>query len=66
MNTQTEHETANKGISWHIRIEKYFVRIRYNKTDFNVGYYDTMQEALAARKATEMLLASLIDRNVLD
>lgn len=42
------------GVTWHTRDEVWAVRIRINKKETHLGYFDDLQEAIAVRKAAEV------------
>jgi len=58
----TRHEqTANQrtnnehlGISWYRPTEKWMARIKVNKKQYFLGYYEILDDAIAARKAAEL------------
>ncbi len=43
------------GVSWNKRISKWRARIKHNYKYIHLGYFTTIEEAIAARKAAEKL-----------
>jgi hypothetical protein len=47
---RSDNTTGVTGVSWHKKMRKYRVRVHQNRKEVIVGYYDTLEEATAARK----------------
>jgi len=43
-----------KGVRWHTQFSKWHVRLMVNKKQNSLGLYDTLEEAIDARKAAEI------------
>lgn len=49
----SNNTSGHPGVSWHKRYSKWQARIRHNYKLIHLGYFDTKEEALSARKAAE-------------
>jgi hypothetical protein len=52
---RSSNTSGHPGVSWHKRIYKWQARITHNYRDIFLGYFNTIEEAIAARKAAEKL-----------
>ena len=49
----SNNTSGTKGVSWVKKLKKYRVYINVNKKRINVGCYNSIEDAIAARKAAE-------------
>ena len=53
--TRTDSISRQAGVVWWKRDSNWRARIRHNYKDIHLGYFTTIEEAVAARKAAEKL-----------
>lgn len=54
--SKSSHNTSGcQGVHWHKRDSKWVAQIRHNYKPIHLGYFTTIEEAIAARKAAEKL-----------
>jgi hypothetical protein len=51
--TYANNISGHKGVSWYPLRNKWRVRIQHNKAPILLGFFDTLEQAIAARKAAE-------------
>ncbi len=51
----SSNTSGHPGVSWHKRISKWVASITHNKKRIHLGYFENLEEAIAARKAAEKL-----------
>ena len=51
----SNNTSGHPGVCWHKRDSKWVAQIRHNKKHTHLGYFATIEEAIAARKAAEKL-----------
>ncbi len=52
---RSDNTSGHPGVCWHKQKSKWQARIRHNYKRIYLGYYNTIEEANAARKAAEKL-----------
>lgn len=54
--SKSSHNTSgHPGVAWYKRDSKWQAKIAHNCKDIHLGYFATLEEAIAARKAAEKL-----------
>ena len=54
--SKSSHNTSgHPGVSWYKRISKWVAKIMHNQKQIHLGCFNTIEEAIAARKAAEKL-----------
>ena len=51
---RSDNTSGHPGVIWHKRISKWQATIKHNQKQIHLGYYSTIEEAIAARKAGEL------------
>ena len=51
----SNNTSGHPGISWYKRDSKWQAKIKHNQKSIHLGYFTTLEEAIAARKAAEKL-----------
>ena len=51
----SNNTSGHPGVVWHKRISKWQVKIKHNYKYIHIGYFTTIEDAIAARKAAEKL-----------
>jgi hypothetical protein len=51
---QRNNKSGVRGVCWSNRVGKWWVQIGYGGRGYTVGYYNTIEEAAAARRAAEI------------
>ena len=51
----SNNTSGHPGVVWHKRISKWVAQITHNYKDIHLGRFNTIEEAIAARKAAEKL-----------
>lgn len=54
MSKRLDNTSGHPGVAWSCRKSKWRARIVHNRIDLHLGYFDTVVEAVAARKAGEL------------
>ena len=52
---RSDNTSGHAGVSWYKRISKWQAKITHNQKDVHLGYFATIEAAIAARKAAEKL-----------
>ena len=52
---RSDNTSGHPGVSWYKRDSKWQARIKHNQKDTHLGYFENLEEAIAARKAAEKL-----------
>lgn len=52
---RSNNTSGHPGVCWHKRDSKWVARIKHNYKAIHLGYFNTLEEAVAARKAAEKL-----------
>ncbi len=52
--TYSSNKSGHPGVHWYSRYSKWHAGISNNRKNIDLGYYDTIEEAVAARKAGEL------------
>ncbi len=47
--------SGHPGVSWHKRYSKWVAKITHNQKRIHLGYFENLEDAVAARKAAEKL-----------
>lgn len=50
---RVDNKTGHKGVYWHKSRNKYYAYITHNKKRHGLGYYDSIDDAIQARKLAE-------------
>lgn len=53
--TQKNNTSGHTGVSWHSRKGQWSARISFKGKTYNLGYFDKLEDAVAARKEAEQL-----------
>ena len=53
--TNSDNTSGHSGVSWYKPYNKWLARIKHNQKDIHLGYFENLEEAIAARKAAEKL-----------
>jgi hypothetical protein len=62
---QSNNSSGYPGINWSKYHEKWRVRVKINGKEKFIGYYDNLEEAIAARQKAELeYYGEIIDRNL--
>ena len=51
---RSDNTSGHPGVSWHKRDSKWQAQIKHSYKRIHLGYFKTMEEAIAARKAGEL------------
>lgn len=51
---QSNNTSGYRGVDWHKQNNKWHARIHVNKRKIHLGYFDTKEEAIEARKQAEL------------
>lgn len=54
MSKRLDNTSGHPGVAWSCRKSKWRARIVHNHLDFHLGYFTTLEDAVAARKAGEL------------
>ena len=52
---RSDNTSGHPGVSWYKQRSKWRARIKHNQKNIHLGYFSTLEEAIAARKAAERL-----------
>ncbi len=50
---QSNNTSGHPGVSWYKQSSKWVARIRHNQKLIHLGYFENLEDAIAARKAAE-------------
>ena len=51
----SNNASGHSGVVWNKRASKWLARIAHNRKQIHLGYFNTIEEAISARKAAEKL-----------
>ena len=51
---RSDNTSGHTGVSWYKPYSKWLAHIKHNQKQINLGYFTTIEEAVAARKAGEL------------
>lgn len=49
----TRSTSGTKGVTWDAKRKRWYAKITVNRKQMNLGYYLTLEEAAAARRAAD-------------
>ena len=52
---RSDNTSGHPGVCWNKRASKWLARIMHNRKNINLGYFENLEDAVAARKAAEKL-----------
>ena len=52
---RSDNTSGHPGVGWHKQSAKWVAQIKHNQKLIHLGYFTTLEEAIAARKAAEKL-----------
>ena len=52
---QSNNTSGHTGVSYHVRRGQWYARISFRGKTYSLGYYDNLDDAIAARKKAEKI-----------